>query len=187
MMGFGHRGQAMNVYSRGAFSVVEAVFSITLVGGLLVVALDTVGASAVAQQGIEQRTIAKMLASELMTEVLVLDYEDTNETPSFGIESSEASGGRVNFDDLDDYAGWSEAPPQTKDGTVRTEYQGWRSLVSVQRVDPSNYKNLSISDTGLRKITVRVLFNNQPREMLTALRWGKSSAVIAPDPPVLEQ
>lgn len=183
----GDRREARRAHGRGAFSVVEAVFSITLVGGLLVAALDTVGASAVAQQGIEQHTIAKMLGTELMTEVMVLDYEDANDTPLFGIEPSEAVGGRVKFDDLDDYAGWSESPPQTKAGAARAEYQGWRRIVSVQRVDPSNYKNLSANDTGLRKVTVRVLFNNQLLETLTALRWGKSSVVIAPEPPVLEQ
>jgi type II secretory pathway pseudopilin PulG len=174
-------------FSRGGFSAVESVFAMVLVAGLLVVALDTVGASSVAQRSLEQRTTARMLASELMAEIMAQDYEETEEAPTFGIEPSEAGGTRAKFDDSDDYAGWSESPPQSKEGVERLEYSDWQRVVSVHRIDPSNYQNMAFLDTGLRKITVNVLFKGDKWATLTALRWGKSNAAIASDPPELEQ
>jgi hypothetical protein len=75
---------------------------------------------------------------------------------------------------LDDYAGWSESPPQAKDGAVQSEYHDWRRNVLVQRVNPNNYDLVALSDTGLRKINVAVAFNNERLISLTAVRWGTS-------------
>lgn len=174
-------------FSRRGFSAVESVFAMVLVAGLLAVSLDTVGASSVAQRSLEQRTTARMLASELMAEIMAQDYEDTDEAPTFGIESSEAGGTRAKFDDTDDYAGWSESPPQSKEGTERLEYSDWRRVVSVQRIDPGDLENIAFSDTGLRKITVNVLFKGDKLATLVALRWGQSNVQALPDPPAVEQ
>jgi hypothetical protein len=177
-----------------AFTTVEAIFSVVLVGGLLVVALDTVGASAVAQRGVERRTAAQVCAAELMSEVMVKAYEDPDETPTFGPEVSDVGGPRIKFDDLDDFAGWSESPAQLSDGTTMSAADctgcycpGWRRVVAVQRVDPDDCQTPSLLDTGIRKVTVSVWFDNEKLVYLTAVRFGKSSLQVLPEPPALEQ
>ena len=157
---------------RRAVTLVEAVVSTAIVGVMLVAALNTVGASQVTQNKMGQRSRALLLAQDLMAEILQQAYEDPDlVSGSFGLTVAEMSDGtRSLWNDVDDYNGWSASPPQQKDGTELSDFTGWRRSASVDWVDPTNVGTELGSDTGIKRITVTVTFNDLPLAQLWALK-----------------
>ncbi len=141
------------------FSLLEAVISTVLVGVLLVAALRTVGASVFTQYRASERATAQMLADGLMVEILGKNYKAPGSASSFGRESGESSTSKASYDDVDDYQGWSESPPQRPDGTAMPDLAGWQRSVAVDWVDPLDLNQPQIWDTGVKRITVTVLHN----------------------------
>ncbi len=154
--------------SRG-FTLIEAVISIVLVGVLLVAAINTLGATAVSKRNIEHQARGYTLAADLMAEILNQAYEEPVDTPGFGRESGESGGDRVDWDDVDDYDGWSATPPETKDGEPLDGYDQWTRSVEVAFVKPTSLNELG-ADTGVKRITVTASFNGVPAAELVAIR-----------------
>ena len=89
---------------RGAFSLLEVIVSTFIVGILLVVAMQTAGSVASGQFRSAEQGRARLLAAELMGEVLRQDYREPVDTPLFGPEAGEnASGTRTDYDDIMDF------------------------------------------------------------------------------------
>ena len=154
------------------FGMVEAVFCVVLVGGLVVVSLDTLGASKVAQRNLGHRALGQLLASSLMSEILNLSYEDPNDAPLFGLELLENPLTRWLFDDVDDYAGWTASPPQNRDGTVIPGLTGWSQTVQIHRVDPADFGIQKATDTGVKRVTVTITRNNVSVATLVGVKTG---------------
>ena len=96
-------------------SQIEIVASSLIVGVMLVAALNTLGAVFRSQRLNAARMTGPGLAHELMGEILSLPYEDPEDPGgSIGNDSSESGGDRADFDDVDDYLGWSASPPPTR-------------------------------------------------------------------------
>jgi len=152
------------------FTLVEAVVSLVIVAGMLVAALNTVGASRLSQQRTSQYSRGQLLAEALMAEILRQDYLDPNGTPVFGTEPGESNITRADFDDVDDYDGWSSSPPVAKDGTPLAGLSGWQRSVTVQWVDPADITQVQASETNTKRITVTVSCNNKQVGSLTAIR-----------------
>lgn len=151
------------------FTLVEAVISIVLVGLLLVAAINTLGASALSKRNIEHQALGYPLAQDLMTEILIQAYEEPVDAINFGRESGEGGGSRANWDDVDDYDGWSARPPKAKDGVTLYGYDQWTRSVVVAFVKPTSLNNIS-ADTGVKRITVMVAHNTTPVAELVAIR-----------------
>ncbi len=165
-----------------AFSLAETAMCVLLVGGVLVVALNTVGDATVGRQKMGDHGRGQLLAQDLMTEILQKAYEEPDETPAFGPEASEGTVSRTDFDDVDDYDAWDASPPQEKDGTPMTSLTGWRRSVTVDFVYPSNLNTKTGStDEGIKRITVDVTFNGVPMASVVAIRTA-ASATFAPSP-----
>ena len=165
-----------------AFSLAETAMCVLLVGGVLVVALNTVGDATVGRQKIGDHGRGQLLAQDLMTEILHSDYEEPVDTPVFGTEAPESSASRADFDDVDDYDAWDASPPQDKDGTAMTGLDGWRRSVTVDFVYPSDLNTITgTTDEGIKRITVDVTFNGVPMASLAAIRTA-ASATFAPSP-----
>jgi len=143
-----------------AFSLAETVVSVALVGGLLVVALNTVGDATLGRQKMGDRGRGHLLAQDLMTEILQKAYEEPDDTPTFGPEASESTGSRTAFDDVDDYDGWSASPPQEKDGTEIPDLTAWERSVTVEYVAANHLTTVVGSDQGIKRITVTVTRND---------------------------
>ena len=161
---------------RGGFSMVEVVLSIVLVGLTFVVAMNLAGMSGAGRASTNQRNQARILAQQLLAEILAQDYVDSDVAESiitairtnggaivatnsegFGPGSAEAAtGNRSLFDDVDDYLGWSASPPQEKDGTVMTNLARWGRSVNVQRLVPTTLLASLTQDRGIKRITVTV-------------------------------
>ena len=152
------------------FTLVEAVISIVLVGVLLVAAINTLGATAVSKRNIEHQALGYTLAADLMAEILSQAYEEPDDTPDFGRESGESGGGRVDWDDVDDYESWSATPPETKDEEPLDGYDQWTRSVEVAFVQTSMLNNEVGVETGVKRITVTASFNGVPAAELVAIR-----------------
>jgi hypothetical protein len=141
------------------FTLVEATMSTLIVSILLVCAVQVVGASGLTQYKSAERATARFLADGLLNDISALPYEDPNVTPLFGRESGESVASKANYDDLDDFDGWSESPPQYGDGSQIPNLTGWRRTVKIERLSPSDLSVQSI-ETGAKRITVTLLHNN---------------------------
>jgi len=155
-----------------AMTLVEAVVSIAIVGVMLVAALNAVGASRVTQQKMSERARAMLLAEDLMSEILRQAYEDPDlGAGSFGLAGSEiGDGSRALWEDVDDYDGWSAAPPEEKDGTPLNGFAGWTRSVEVAWIATDDFEDEQGSDTGVKRVIVRVVLNDALMAELTALR-----------------
>ena len=158
-----------------SFTLVEAVISIVLVGVMLVAAINTLGATAVSKRSIEQQMLGNSLAQDLMAEILNEAYEEPNGVPNFGRESGEGNGSRANWDDVDDYAGWSASPPMARDGTTLFGFDTWTRSVEVVWVKPAQLNQVG-AKTGVKRISVTVSRKDSPATELVAIRtqaWPK--------------
>jgi len=132
------RMRQINKQSTLGFSQIEVAMSTLIVGLMVVTALNTAGAAMRSQVGNGDRGRGMVFGSALMAEILEQAFEDPNQTPVFGVESGEATSPvtRVNFDDVDDYHGWSSVP-QDKAGNVSVSGTGLTTVVTVALADPN--------------------------------------------------
>ncbi|MEZ6190757.1 MAG: type II secretion system protein [Phycisphaerales bacterium] len=158
------------IHAVAGFTLIESVMSMLIVGLMLVAALNTIGASHLAQRKGTEQHVGPLLAQELMAEILSQDYQEPEDTVVFGRETGENSGSRATWDDVDDYDGWSASPPEAKDGTVMTARAGWTRSVTVAWADTLNLNNTALLPSGIKRIKVTVKNNGQTICELTALR-----------------
>jgi Tfp pilus assembly protein PilV len=151
-------------------TLVEAMMSMVIVAVLLVAALRATGASALAQYKTAERATGRALASGLVNEIVVLRYEDPNGSPVFGREAGESSSSKASWNDVDDFDGWTESPPQYRDGTVMPNLAGWQRTVTVTRINPLNVSQTSVSETGAKQNSVTVKHNGLPVATRVAIR-----------------
>lgn len=165
---------------RSGFTVAETVVATLLVGGLCVVALDTAGAAISASVRVADETRATLLAQELLSEILLQEYADPDlPTTTLGPDPGESGGARLNWDDVDDYNGWSAFPPENRYGTKHTELANWKRTVSVDWVTGSDLSVVSNVETNIKRIIVAVEHNEVELAKLTAL---KTVGLPPPDP-----
>jgi len=164
---------------RYGFSMVEAVFCVVLVGGLVVVSLDTLGASKTAQKNLGDRALGQLLASSLMSEILNQSYEDPNQTPIAGLELTENALLRTTYDDVDDYTNWTASPPQNRDGTTIPEMTDWQESVKIDVVDPANLNTRMLLDTGVKRITVTIKRNGDVIATLVGIKTGTPNPLLS--------
>jgi len=145
-----------NRSSSPAFALVEAVISVLIVGIMFVAVLSTVGASRVSQYRTSMSSQGHVLAGALMDEILSQDYVDPNGSSVFGAEPGESTTTRSDFDDVDDYSGWSSNPPTDKDGTELSHLAGWTRSVTVQRVNASDLAVVEGFESNVKRVTVEV-------------------------------
>ncbi len=170
-------------HRRGALTLVEALVSILVVSGMLVAALNSVGAAKRSELLLVERERALALARGLMAEILQQAYADPDNGPgSFGIGAGESTGTRSLFDDVDDYDGWTASPPQNKDGSVIPGCTGYEQRVAVAWVSPTQLTTPSVNNTGMKRIEVTIRRNGKPIITLTAFRsqtWASPAGFAA--------
>lgn len=156
----------------GGFTLVESILSIVLIGTVLVAVMNNVGASKSGQYVILERSGGNFLANNLMAEIINRSYEEPDDTPVFGRETGENSSQRDQWDDVDDYNGWSASPAEERDGTAITN-SDWTRSVTVERVNPDNLSQTSGSETGAKKVTVTIKRGDRVIATRTAVRTSE--------------
>jgi Tfp pilus assembly protein PilV len=155
-----------------AFSLVEVCISLVVISVMLTAALRTVAAARIGQAHDIDRARGAFLAETLMTEIVAQPYADPAAGGvALGPDSAEGlTGNRSLFNDVDDYAGWSDSPPQYKDGSAMTGYSGWSRQVAVVWVTAADFTQTAIVDSGVKRITVTVKHGTARVAQLVSLR-----------------
>lgn len=173
--------------ARRGFTLVEAVMAVGLVGGMLVVALNATGAIRLGEMKIADNRRGSLLAQSLMSEIMQQNYEEPDladgegsfdfkgssqmtSSPPVGLDAGESGGVRADFDDVDDYHGWSASPPEEKDGTTAPNLVGWRRAVAIDWVKGGDLDFVVGAATGFKRITVSVEYLDNPIAQLVAIR-----------------
>ncbi|MFI4860505.1 MAG: hypothetical protein ACIAXF_07475 [Phycisphaerales bacterium JB063] len=145
---------------RAGVTMIEAVASMVIVSGAMVAALNAVSAARATQITLGERGRARLLAESLMAEALAKDYMEVGST-SIGPDSGESGGNtRSQYDDVDDYDGWSNdvlAP----DGSEVAGFEGYELSFAVEWVSPSNPGLVVGTDQGVKRVTVTIQRNSR--------------------------
>lgn len=158
---------------RSGLSLVEVTISTLLVGIVLVVAMNLLGAVVRGRTKATDSARAQQFAQQLMNDILNTAYGEgasLGPDPVLIILVPET---RSQFDDVDDFNLWWESPLLTRSGGIISNTSGWRRSVSVAWVNPSNPGVVVASDQGVKRITVTVQRNGQTVAELACLRSDK--------------
>jgi hypothetical protein len=141
-------------------TLVEAVIA-TVIVALLAGAVMSAARAVLSVDDEAQRSWqASELGLALLEEIAALPFDDPQTgSATFGPETGEwnADHTRILFDDVDDYDVWDGFQPlQQKDGTSINLPQ-YRRAVSIDYVDPNDFRVTPIYATDYKKITVTVL------------------------------
>lgn len=166
-----------------AFSLVEVTVSILLVAVMLTAAASAVGAAARARLIESDIARGSRLARALLAEVLVARYADPLTPTNFGVESGESQADRSTLNDVDDFHALAESPPVSRDRQPLPDATGWTRTVKVEEVPSGGLLGLLGSNTGLRRITVKVVSPRGKPTTLIALVSRDGSAYPATLPP----
>ena len=143
------------------FTQIEIVVSTALMGILLVATLSVVAASC--QRSAHELGVARghALADAMLNEILSLHARDPDCQCGFGLETGEQNSNRLSFDDVDDYHNFTESPPCARDGTKYTGFPNWKRMVSIERVQSSDWSVPSGDFQQVYRITVSIVLNNK--------------------------
>lgn len=151
----------------GGFSMAETVVCVVVLGLVLTAAMRVSSAATMNQLKTSERAVGLMLAEGLLAEVATRDYADPGTQSLFGREAGEQAATKQDFNDVDDFNGWSESPPQDRSGTVLTGMTGWTRQVAVAWVEVPNVSLVSSIETGAKRVTVTV--SKDGRQVVSAV------------------
>jgi MSHA pilin protein MshD len=141
---------------RRGTTLVEAVAAILTLGIAIppLVGLFTEVASSTVDH--TYQGVARAYANALMEEIVSKEFEDADESSgSFGTEE----GARASFDDVDDFDGLSNSPPERITGADLDEYGGFTRGATVDNVtaaDPDPATPAADGSTDFKRIRVTV-------------------------------
>ncbi len=168
---------------RTGFSLAESLISIVIVGSLTVAALNTVSATTIGRSQVSRKAIAHGIGQALLSEIMALPYEDPDQTPTFGLEPSESSTNRLDFDDVDDYRNWNRATLEKKNGDPLLVMADWSRYVEVDWVKQDDLTTTSATATDVKRITVNV--NYKTSEFASFVGIRTPGPPDAPSPKIL--
>jgi len=146
-----------------AFTYIEVLAAVVILGLALIPLLSQFYIGFQSNITAELVTQSIDLGADLMEEIKSRRF-DENAFPAepvsanaLGTDAGENSTQRATFDDIDDYNGWHENPPQAIDGTILTDFNSFTRSVAVDYVslNGTNWQHSS-SATYLKRIVVTV-------------------------------
>ena len=165
--------------SRHGISMAETIISTMLVGFVLVSTLQVVGPIVQSTSLHADRLVATNLANELTEEIATRLYTnpDSVSGDSIGVDDSERSAVRADFDDVDDYNGWESSPPKLSTDQSNVFLNGWKRYVKVEHVLVSDASTVSATETGLKRVTVFVMKNKVVHAQIESLHSRTADTV----------
>ncbi|TSA40294.1 hypothetical protein D4Q85_00040 [bacterium] len=154
-----------------AFSLVEAAIAVAPVGITAVGALTAAANAATRRSDVAARAQASLLADELAAEIAAQAYEDPQLGGSvIGPDTGEAGTTRALFDDADDYNAWTESGIHDKSGTAVAGLESYTRSAAVIWVQASDISKASLTESGVKMITVTVTRGVHASAIVTLLR-----------------
>lgn len=172
--------------TRAGLSLFEVTAATALLG--LVVAGALEGVAVARRLGSEHDAAARgvLLAQEFLAEVASQAYADPQTpTGSFGLDAGELLSDRSSLDDVDDYHNFIARSPKDRFGNAMAGFNGWRVFIEVEWVESDDPAEPASSETGLKRITVKVTSPTGAISSLAALR--STHGVLEEDQPVAHQ
>lgn len=169
------RSHRQHARCRGrAFSLVEALVAIVTVGVVVVAALAAAGGAKAGYEHLQERARADLSAQQLLAEILPLAYADPDGSAALGLDAGEATApNRLTLDDVDDYNGLADDPPQGRDGVPISGFSGWRRVVTVAWLDRATPEDRVFSESGVKRITVAIVKDGQTLATHVGLRSAR--------------
>jgi len=159
-----------------AFTLVEVILTIMLVGVGLVASMRALPVILEVSQATRQHLVAQRLATELLAEIAMLPYEDPDGNVKFGINDDESGTTRADFDDVDDYDEWKASPPQKKDGQAEPDSAGFTRSVIVQSVGLNDFNRVEGDSVDKpKRITITVSRPGMTPVVITTVRLKGSN------------
>lgn len=166
-----------------AFSIVEAVLCLAILGGAGLALLTAIGRSAQAAVIARDRDTAGAIADMVLADVMSTPHVDPGgnlPTALTGLVLGitpfgpmRATPDRETITRLIDYTDRIESPPQLRDGTPIDDYAGWSVKVEFAHVNPADLTT-SVSFTGLARVSVLVANRDSvvlTRSVLRSTAW----------------
>ena len=160
--------------------MVEAAFSTAIIGIALITLVPTFLLSMKATKTAEQTKVATQLSSELLEEIHLRKWDELTPLPvqaiptgsaALGNNSGETATDKRTFEDIDDFNGWTENPPQDPMGQPLSGFTGYSRSVTVTYVTaamavsavPTDYKQVHICTQTPRRapVCMDALFTNR--------------------------
>lgn len=149
-------GRARSTRARRGTTLIEAVMAIVVMGISLPPLVGLFREVSMHSVDDTYQSVALAHAEALMEEIVSKEFEDPDlSAGSFGTEE----GTRAQYDDLDDFDGLSNSPPESLDGTDLDDYGGFSrsaTVVNVTDGDPDPTSPEADGSTELKHITVTV-------------------------------
>jgi Tfp pilus assembly protein PilV len=146
----------MKYTARRGVTMMEAAIGTLLVGGVLAATLHIVGPTVRVTANAADRLLAVALAEDLLDEIASRPYADpTDDTDSIGFDSGENFNVRKDFDDVDDFHGYT-ANGEHENGDPLGLGSGWERSVVVQYVISNEPAVVSVDANGVKRATVVV-------------------------------
>lgn len=166
--------------SPGGFSMIETTMAAMLTSLLLVVALSSASSVSLTLTRRGKALQAAQLASVLLTEISEKCFQDpVQSTGGLGLDNGETSGGRAQWDDVDDFNGLNLNPLVDRNGNALPGSNGWRGSVSVTYAMVSQPQTASPGATTLKRIQVDLVDPSGRVHSFPSLR-SASGAALAP-------
>ncbi len=159
------------LWRRRGLTLVEAVMAVAVTAVLILMSLRSMGSIAKGRQVATYNYQGTMLTEQLMTEICQNLYTDPNNGTTLAPASNEIStpASRNLFVGVGNYNGWTESPPQYKNGTIIPNFTGWTRSVVVAYLNPSTMA-VSATNLGVMRITVTVTDPRGSQTVLVGLR-----------------
>ena len=162
--------------AKHAFTLVEVVLTILIVGVGLVASVRALPVLLQVSKATETHMVAQQLATDMLAEIAMLPYEDPDGTVKFGREIGEPANNRSDFDDIDDYDGWTKSPPQKKDGQTEPDCTGYTRSVIVESTNPNDFNNIEGDSLDKpKRITITVSRTGMTPIVITTVRLKGSN------------
>jgi Tfp pilus assembly protein PilV len=152
--------------SRAGYILLEATVAYVVLALALVSLLPLFILSIRANGASGRIAVAVHLSSELLEEISARRWDEKSGAPPrivsakspLGLDPGDRSGDKSSFNDMDDFSGWSESPPQDPSGRPLPELSAYSRSVTVSFVDEA-FKP-SPSPTDFKKVTVCTGFSS---------------------------
>lgn len=146
--------------SRRGFILTEIAVTYVLLAFAVVTLVPVFAVTMRASKNTEQIITATYLSTALMEEVLLRKWDSATPLPAvhissgsvLGADAGETSSDKRTFDDIDDFNGWAENPPQDPAGGAMAAFASYTRTVAVRYVDANLSPTASVTD--YKQVTV---------------------------------